>query len=151
MSEETEELLTGRAGNEAAQGYTPMPMANPDPPSEPAIDSDIALAKHFTRPQPPEPVERAYHDAQSGEPRADNETVPLDRAAEDLSEIRAAERRALQDRENRDLAEALDYLRTQALEQPQPQEPAQPAQPAQESRHRLTTIHPSSIPSMFRR
>ena len=38
MSEETEELLTGRLGEEVRQGFTPMPMANPDPPSEAAIE-----------------------------------------------------------------------------------------------------------------
>ena len=117
----------GRPGIEKASGYAPMEMAVPDPDPEPALtDRDLA---HFTRPPPPEPEVREYTDQQTGEKPPDNEVVEPERAADDLRNIRDAERRAAQERDNRDLAEALDQLQRDALAatgQPQPQPPAQP-------------------------
>jgi hypothetical protein len=72
-----EEQKYGLEGIEQAQGYEPMQMANPDPPAEPAIDPDSTLAKHFSRPAPPEPIERMYNDVATGNPRPDNEVVEM--------------------------------------------------------------------------
>ena len=82
----------------------------PDEPAEPAIDSDSALVRHLERPAPPPPVERAYHDVQSGEPTDDHSTVELNRAAKDISEVRAAEALEVDKQRNADLNEALDFL-----------------------------------------
>jgi hypothetical protein len=114
MSDEQTEQLDnsdfGRPGIEKAAGYTPMQMANPDPPAEPAIDPDSELAKHFNRPPPPEPIHRDYHDVQTGEATPENQTLELERAARDISEARAAEKLELQSQSNADLHAALDYL-----------------------------------------
>jgi hypothetical protein len=116
MSEDNSELLTGRAGNEAAQGYEPMPMAVPEPDPEPAIDLDSALVKHLQRPAPPEPTIRQYNDVETGEPRPDNETLPSpERAAADLSAAREAERREVERAENEALNRELDET-TQTLD-----------------------------------
>lgn len=131
------ELLTGRAGNEAAAGYREMPMANPDPNPEPAIDSDSAIAQHLRRPPPPEPTERKYTDQVSGEDRPSNETVELERASRDISEIRAAERAALERQRNSELNDAISWLEREEavlkdaatprpVEQQQAQEPQPP-------------------------
>ena len=132
MSEDTE-LLTGRAGTEAAQGYTPMPEANPEP--EPAI-TDRELA-HFSR--PPEAdwgrhEERAYVDNNDpSKRRAERETVEADRAAEDLTAIRKAERNARERELDEATAAAVDSLRQRVQDpagQPQQAQPEQqPAQP----------------------
>ena len=129
MSKQDEQLY-GREGIEQAQGYEPMQMAVPDPDPEPAIDSDSAIAKHLQRPAPPEPIERTYNDVRTGEPRDGTETVEMDRAAEDLSKIRATERLELDKERNADLHEALDYLQQEqsvlaAAAAPQPAQPQQ--------------------------
>ena len=77
MSEDTE-LLTGRAGTEAAQGFVDMPTA----PAEKAADDsspldDDRLRQHFSRPAEDDfggPItERSYvSDDGSGKPRPDN-------------------------------------------------------------------------------
>ena len=55
-------------------------------------------------------MERAYHDVQSGEPTDDHSTVELNRAAKDISEVRAAEALEVDKQRNADLNEALDFL-----------------------------------------
>jgi hypothetical protein len=127
MSDEQDEQKYGLEGIEQSQGYSPMPMANPDP--EPAL-SDEQVA-HFNRPAPPPPVERSYNDVNTGEPTPDNQTVELERASRDISEIRAAERAALEQQRNADLNEALDYLRSEEETMRQAMEP-RPVQPADE-------------------
>ena len=122
-----EEQKYGLEGIEQAQGYEPMPMAQPDPEPEPAIDSDSALAKHLQRPAPPEPTTREYTDAATGTHRPDNEVVEMDRAAEDLANIRRQENLELEKQHNSDLNEALDYLQQEqsalaAAAAPQPVE-----------------------------
>jgi hypothetical protein len=82
-AEQLDDSDFGIRGIEKAQNYEPMAMANPDPPSEPAFDTDTALAKHLQRPAPPEPIERTYSDVSSGEPTPDNQTLELDRASRD--------------------------------------------------------------------
>jgi hypothetical protein len=139
MSEDTEELLTGRAGEEARQGYTPLQHAVPDPDPEPAIDPDSTLAKHFTRPPEPPPVHRDYFDVQTGEATPSNQTLEIERAAADVASVREQERqeidRARNEALNRELDDAtqtLDVLRAAEAphvdvsgpeQQPQPQEP----------------------------
>jgi hypothetical protein len=120
---DTEELLTGRAGEEARQGWTPMPMAQPESdepspltPEEFATD-DSDAGRHLGRDRAidfPPPIERAYHDVQTGERRPDNEILPSpEKAAADLSEIRAAERLEAERQHNADLNFALDQLRSE--------------------------------------
>ena len=126
-----EEQKYGLEGIEQAQGYEPMPMAQPDPEPEPAIDPDSALAKHLQRPAPPEPTTREYTDAATGTHRPDNEVVEMDRAAEDLANIRRQENLELEKQHNSDLNEALDYLQQEqsvlaAGAAPQPVEQQQP-------------------------
>ena len=89
------------------------------------------MAKHFTRPAPPEPVERVYSDAGTGSPRPDNESVEMDRAARDLSDIRAAERDEIERQHNAEVEAAVDDLRRQVTEQPPHQQQQQPAQEQQ--------------------
>ena len=104
-------------------------MASPDPDPEPGLtDKDLT---HFNRPPPPDPTVREYTDVQSGERRPETETVPIERVADDLRNIRDAERREREEQNNRDLTDALDHLQRQVTEQPQqPQQAQQPeAQP----------------------
>jgi hypothetical protein len=113
MSEQTDELLTGREGVEASQGFREMPSATPDVSLDDGPLRD-ELVRHIERPNQPEPVERVYQDADgSGRRRDEHETVPAERAARDLSEIRAAERAERERAENEELNQALDYLKTQ--------------------------------------
>jgi hypothetical protein len=132
-----EEQKYGLEGIEQAQGYEPMPMAQPDPEPEPAIDSDSALAKHLQRPAPPEPTTREYTDAATGTHRPDNEVVEMDRAAEDLANIRRQENLELEKQHNSDLNEALDFLQQEqsaladaTTPRPVEQQPTQEPQPA---------------------
>jgi hypothetical protein len=125
-SEQQDELLTGREGIEASQGYREMPSATPDV----NVDDgpiDEGLRRHIERPNQSEPVERVYQDADgSGRRRDDHETVPVERASDNLAAIRKAER-AARDRELDDAtSQAVDDLRRQVTGQP-PQQP-QPAQ-----------------------
>ena len=130
MSDEAEQLY-GREGIEQAAGYRPMS----EPPAtetggDAPLDSDNSAVRRLAE-DDLSTIERSYVDSDdSGKKRPDRESITAERAAEDLSAIRTAERRERQDRENRDLAEALDYLKTQA-EAPAEQQPEQHEQPAQ--------------------
>ena len=156
MSEDTE-LLTGRAGTEAAQGFVDMPTA----PAETAADSslldgldDDRLRQHFSRPAEDDfggPItDRSYvSDDGSGKPRPDNETVPIRKASEDLASIRAEESEAYEAERNAALANALDAMKIAAgepvgspedqaayersLQQTQQPSEAQPEQPQPEA------------------
>ena len=154
MSEDTE-LLTGRAGTEAAQGFVDMPTA----PAEKAADDsspldDDRLRQHFSRPAEDDfggPItERSYvSDDGSGKPRPDNETVPIRKASEDLASIRAEESAAYEAERNAALANALDAMKIAAgepvgspedqaayersLQQTQQPSEAQPEQPQPET------------------
>jgi hypothetical protein len=106
----------GIRGIEKAAGFSPMPLADQEPPAE---DLEInAATENFlaTRDDPAPIVEREYRDVQSGERRPENETLRAEDAARNLSNARAAESRALEEQHNRDLQEALDQLRA-----PEPQ------------------------------
>jgi hypothetical protein len=115
MSEDTE-LLTGREGIEASQGNSPMPSATP---AETGGDAplDEHLVEHFNRPAEADfgqLEERAYFDADgSGRRRDETETVEADRAAEDLTAIRKAERDARERELDEATAAAVDSLRQQ--------------------------------------
>jgi hypothetical protein len=116
---------------EAAQNYEPMVMANPDPPAEPAFDTEGDLAKHLQRPAPPEPTVRQYNDQATGEQTPDNQTIDADRASRDLTAIREAEALEIRKESNSDLHAALDYLQQEeetmrAVTTPQPAQPPQP-------------------------
>jgi hypothetical protein len=59
---DSEELLTGRLGEEFRQGFTPMPLASnpverPDDISTESVMTEHELS-HFKRPEPPAPIER---------------------------------------------------------------------------------------------
>ena len=124
MSED--ELLTGRAGEEFRQGFTPMPMASTpvERPDDISIESALTEDElsHFKRPEPPAPIERQYQDLETGEERPDNETVPLERAADDLKAIREAEALELQEAQKEALNRALDGEPEEQL-QPETLEP----------------------------
>ena len=119
MSEDTE-LLTGRAGNEAAQGYEPMLSADPvNKPDDAGLtpqdlaDDDSAAQRHLSRPPGAdfgELVDRPYLDVQSGRPTPENKVVSAEQAAHDLTSVRAAEKLELEKQHNSDLNEALDWL-----------------------------------------
>jgi hypothetical protein len=128
---ESEELLTGREGIEASQGYTPMPEPTPSETADEPLRDD--LVRHIDRPNQPEPVERVYQDADgSGRRRDEHETVPVQRASDDLAAIREQEKAELEKQHNAELNEALNYLKAQ-VEAPagQPQQ-AQPAEAQQQ-------------------
>jgi hypothetical protein len=105
VSEDSDELLTGRIGNEAAAGYTQMPGPAEQPDE---LDTESPTYKHLTRPEDPLfEVEREYHDPATGKPRDKYEAVPLERVADDLAAARRQERQDLEAERNRELDEAL--------------------------------------------
>lgn len=131
---DTEELLTGRAGNEAAQGYEPMlpadPVDKPDTltPQDLAAD-DSAAQRHLSRPPEAdfgELTERPYLNVKSGERVPENQVVSAEQAAHDLASVRAAEKLEREAQQNRDLQEALGLLETEQLVDRLAAQPAQP-------------------------
>jgi hypothetical protein len=136
MSDEQQEPLTGREGNEAAQGWTQMAPANPvsspdDLPAD-AIFTEEQLA-HAKRPATddwgPEPIEREYRDVNTGEEIPPKFSVDQAQAASDLAKVRAEERQAREDQSNRDLADALDHLNAKDQGQQPPVQQDQQPQP----------------------
>jgi hypothetical protein len=126
LSEDSEELLTGREGNEAAQGWTQMVPASPVDIPEPESMTQAEL-DHFRRPVEadfPEPEVRDYIDGATGEETPSNQSVTPEQAAHDLGNIRAQERAIREQQSNADLAEALDTLHGReqpAQDQPPPE------------------------------
>jgi hypothetical protein len=113
---ENSELLTGRASNEAAQGWSEMVSADPIPKEDPGLYLNDPSVKHLSRPeQPAEPEEREYYGA-DGKPTPEHQSVSPEQAARDLTNIRNTEREALQAERNRELDEA---LRTHEAGQPE--------------------------------
>jgi hypothetical protein len=108
MSDQDEQKY-GLEGNEASQGFTPMPLADSPPQEDLALDASV---ENFvaSRDDPAPIVEREFRDVQSGEKRPENETLRAEDAARNLSNVREAERRALDEQQNRDLADALAQL-----------------------------------------
>ena len=136
MSDEDQKF--GLAGNEAAQGYEPMPMALPVEPTT-ALDvaedlgTDDPAYRHLTRPDEGEPVDRSYHDINTGKEIPPNQTVSAEQASFDLQRTRDIERQAREDLAAQDLRSALDQTE-------QPQQTAQDQQPAA-----LDEIQPEAI------
>jgi hypothetical protein len=129
----SEEQLYGREGNEAAQGYQPMPAATTDEPS-PDLERDEAITKWAddrekeaaTKPL----VERQYVRPDDNKPQPDNRTVELDRAANDLKENREFEEDVAEFERTQKLAAEIDTARGLRPDLAQPAE-AQPTQQQQ--------------------
>ena len=102
----------GIRGIEKAAGYTEMPLADAPPQEDLAPD---AAVENFiaTRDDPAPIVERAFFDVTTREKRPETEVVSAEDAARNLANTRAAERQAVAEQQDRDLAEALDQLRGQ--------------------------------------
>jgi hypothetical protein len=105
----------GIRGLEKAAGFKEMVLADAPPQEDLALDASV---ENFvaSRDDPAPGVERAFFDVQTGEPRPSNETVSAEDAARNLSNVREAERRALEAELNRATQEAIDQLRA-----PEPQ------------------------------
>jgi hypothetical protein len=123
MSDDSEELLTGREGNEAAQGWSPMVSADPVPSGDelpnvdPITEDDLS---HLKRPAPPEPVERAYYNIETGEEVPEHQSVTAEQAGHDLKTIREQEAKQIDDAAREALSAALDGTEQQP-DQPQPE------------------------------
>jgi hypothetical protein len=127
---DSEELLTGSEPLERNLGYTPMPEPTPSETADEPLRDD--LVRHIDRPNQPEPVERVYQDADgSGRRRDEHETVPVERASDDLAAIREQEKAELEKQHNAELTEALNYLKAQ-VEAPAGPQQAQPAEAQQQ-------------------
>jgi hypothetical protein len=119
-----QDILTGREGVEASQGWSPMVSADPvDAPDPGMTEAELA---HFKRPEPPAPVEREYYNNATNEPTPENQSVTPEQAARDLGNIREQERQAKADQDAQDLRSALDQTEqpqqpTQQDQQPQPE------------------------------
>jgi hypothetical protein len=124
MSEETDQKF-GLAGNEQAQGYEPLSVANPVDTPEPETMTEHELS-HFNRPEPPAPIEREYQDVNTGEEIPANKTVSAEQAASDIQRVRDAERQAREAQSNRDLVDALNQTQPKLYE-------AQPAQTSEQT------------------
>ena len=129
MSDEEQEILTGRIGTEASQGYSQMPGPAEQPDE---LDTESPSYKHLTRPEDPVfDLEREYHDPATGKPRDKYEAVPLERASRDLADARRQERAEREAALDIEMRTALDGLPQQTSEQqpsqnPQPQPDEQP-------------------------
>jgi hypothetical protein len=112
MSEsQNDEILTGRQGIEASQGYTTMPGPSaPEPAVDNSIDIDTAVAERTS----PEfaVTSRQYVDLGDGSPRPDNETVELDRAVVDLGARRAQEFELLEALKAEQLRQRVEILKS---------------------------------------
>lgn len=119
-----EEFTTGQASQEEAMGYQALPEA-PEP-EETTYNSDAGegggirqAAKELEdsrQREAREPVDRSYRErAGTGELVEDNQTVKLDRAADDLARVREIENAEVQDRAARELATETDRIRLQAM------------------------------------
>jgi hypothetical protein len=123
MDDSSEEILTGRIGVEADQGYTQMPFAKEAQPAEfdPAeIDTESPTYKHLTRPEDPIfDIEREYFDTATGKPRPANEAVPLEKVSDDLAAARRQERAEREAAIDVEMRTALDGLETPQAQQDQ--------------------------------
>ena len=122
--------LYGRPGNEAAQGYSPMPEATPrEPEEEPEIYSsdrdglldateDLIKSRGGERSEP-DTVDRGYQylrGEHAGEPVEENRTLDIEKAASDLAKQRAGEVQAIELQENTQLRDAVDSAKGVATE-----------------------------------
>jgi hypothetical protein len=140
------EQLYGREATEAAQGWTPMPLADAPAEASERQELDAALTRlEESRPDEQPIVERRYLDADTQEPRPENETVRAEDAARQLSHARKFEAELEEGNRLAEMAVAADELRGELQrveEQPGSADPAitaqprlyeQPQQPEQES------------------
>jgi hypothetical protein len=135
----SEDQKFGEASVQADQGFAPMGNAYAPPPQEPAREysADLDGIKEVARNLEDErrkrrgdlnddPIPRTYvqHGGPDhGEKVPPNETISVERASEDLTRQRAFEHEAQQPPPE-DVAAAIDNVRAQATQQPQPE--AQP-------------------------
>jgi hypothetical protein len=111
MSEsQNDEILTGREGIEATQGYSPMPAPGPSEAPPPDLDLPSAVAERAA----PEfaVTDRRYVDLGDGSPRPDNETVELDRAVVDIGARRAEEFKVLEQLKAEQLRQRVEALKS---------------------------------------
>jgi hypothetical protein len=149
MSEQNEEILTGKDALEASHGYTAMP--DPARIEEAQADQQRfdSAVERMNQPAEPgvdvnEPLPVHYHEPGNPNKTSDKRlTLEPDRAARDLAQWRQGQediQRALKDQE---LADEVERLRTesgqpQAQQQPQPQ----PEAPVQEPQPELPPVPP---------
>ena len=121
-----------------------VPMAEP-PAEEHSLEAplDEGVKRHLERPDQPEPIERSYVDSDdSGRRRPENETIEIGRASDDLRDIRAAERDAIERQQNAELEQAVDEMRRQVAEPHQQQQQQQQPDPQLE-------LQPEADPARF--
>jgi hypothetical protein len=146
MSDQDEQKY-GLEGNEASQGFTPMPLADSPPQEDLALDASV---ENFvaSRDDPAPIVGREFRDVQSGEKWPEYETLRAEDAARNLSNVREAERRALDEQQNRDLQEALDQLHAPVDEQLTGRTEAQPDFTPQPDAEAVQGVDPQIDPAI---
>lgn len=121
------EQLYGREGVEAGLGYSPMPLADTPAEVSERQELDAALTRlEELRPDEQPTVERRYLDAETQEPRPENETVQAEDAARQLSQARKFEAELEEGNRLAELAVAADELRGELQRQPIAEEQQQP-------------------------
>jgi hypothetical protein len=128
-----QEILTGLRGNEAAQGYEPMVVADPAPSGDDLpIDVDHMTEselKHARRPVEADwghEVEREFYDQRTGERTAPNKTISAEDAAHNLTQAREAELKGIENSAREALSAALDGTEQPQQDQQQPVDEPQP-------------------------
>ncbi|AMN43102.1 hypothetical protein [Rhodoplanes sp. Z2-YC6860] len=120
MDETHDQESYGQESVDRSLGYTPMPAAAAAPRPKPAFENAREAAAELVRERDdddPPAIERKYvhlDGDSAGEGIERNKTVKLDRAAHDLSELRAAEAADLDARINEMSAQAIDQVRGEA-------------------------------------
>ena len=108
------EPLTGQAGVEAVHGYVPMPSA--EPPEQPASDLDTEVARLRASRPAEEPLEKLqYLKLDTGEPAPENETLTIEKAADNLSNYRTQQHLEKAKSISADFAREVDKMRADAL------------------------------------
>ena len=113
----TTELPTGQAGVEASQGFRPMERPKDDDDLPSSIEAEaarITLSREFSEEAAPEDVELGYL-TPTGEKVDPAETLPLARAAKDLSSYHAALDDNRAQSVSAEFAEAVDRMRAEAI------------------------------------
>jgi hypothetical protein len=121
----SEELLTGREGIEASQGYVPGDMAGDAPPEAP-IDS-TTLLDPLREIAPEEPITEVKVQDEFGNERPENETLTAEQAARGLAGYRNKNADAIEAGLKEAIASEADELRGVKS----PEQPEQTPQPEQ--------------------
>lgn len=146
---DTEQLYV-REGNEAAQGYTPMPMA--DAPAVNEQDELNAAVSKYTEARPEEKpiVERAFLDSETGKPRPENETIDLEDAARQLTNARQAEADIAAEERKAAIKAGLDEQAPTVPPAPASEAPAEAQAPVAEEQTQLIDnleqLQPEAVP-----